>query len=140
MAGATRAATMRPVGVIELRAEELRRRVDPAALPFPTTAEVEPLVGTIGQPRALDAIEFGLEVATPGYNLFLAGAPGSGRENTIRDYLERFAATRPVPDDWVYVYDFAAPDRPRAIRLPAGRGSELARDMEEFLGAASRAL
>ena len=124
--------------IVEIPPGQLRRRLDPAELPFETTADVAPLTGTIGQPRALDAIEFGLEVATPGYNLFLAGAPGSGRENTIRDYLERFAATKPVPDDWVYVYDFAEPDRPRAIRLPAGRGSELARDMEKFLSAASR--
>ena len=78
----------------------MRRRLDPAALPFDTTAEVPPLHGTIGQERALDAIDFGLEVATPGYNLFLAGA-GSGRESTILDCLERAPAGRPAPDDLV---------------------------------------
>jgi len=121
---------------LELAAEQLRRRLDPAELPFETTAEVEPLEGTIGQPRALDALVFGIEIETFGYNLFAAGAPGSGRESTVRHYLERFAADRPSPDDWVYVHNFADADRPRAIRLPAGRGHEFAEDMDEFIEAA----
>ena len=121
---------------LELSPEALRRRLDPGTLPFRSTAEVEPLQGTIGQPRALDAIEFGLEVAAAGYNLFVAGQPGSGRTQTILDHLERVARTRPAPSDWVYVYNFSQPDRPDAIRLPAGRGAELARDMDEFLRAA----
>ena len=75
-----------------LEVTQVRRRLDPAALPFETTAEVPPLHGTIGQHRALDAIDFGLEVGTPGYNLFLAGAAGSGRESTILDCLQRAAA------------------------------------------------
>jgi lon-related putative ATP-dependent protease len=123
---------------LALKPDELRRRVDPAALPFRTTAEIEPLTGTIGQPRALAAIDFGLGIGAPGYNLFVAGAPGSGRAGTLRDYLERVARERPTPDDWVYVFNFSAPDRPNAIRLPAGRGAELAHDMEEFLRSAQR--
>jgi hypothetical protein len=87
------------MAVTTLEAAEVRRRLDPAALPFDATAEVPPLRGTIGQDRALDAIDFGLEVATSGYNLFLAGAAGSGRESTILDCLERAAASRPAPDD-----------------------------------------
>ncbi|HZR93194.1 MAG TPA: ATP-binding protein [Gaiellaceae bacterium] len=123
---------------LELEPRALRRRADLRALPFETTEEVEPLVGTIGQPRALDAIEFGLEVETFGYNLFVSGQPGSGRESTVRDYLTRFSAGRPRADDWVYVHSFDEPDRPRAIRLPAGAGRELARDMDEFVQAAKR--
>jgi hypothetical protein len=30
---------------------------------FQTTAEVGPVVGTVGQPRALEALGFGLEIA-----------------------------------------------------------------------------
>src|ERR671916_2012143 len=124
------------MAVTALEAAHVRRRLDPAALPFDTTAEVAPLHGTIGQERALDAIDFGVEVGTPGYNLFLAGAAGSGRESTILDYLERAAATRPAPDDLVYAHNFAEPGRPRALRLPAGRGCDLRRDLEELLAGA----
>jgi len=122
----------------ELAPEALRRTVDPTQLPFQSTAEVEPLVGTIGQPRALAAIEFGLEVETVGYNLFVTGQSGSGRLSTVRDYLERFAREKPSANDWVYVHNFSDPDRPTALALPAGRGSQLAGDMDELIRAARR--
>jgi lon-related putative ATP-dependent protease len=122
----------------ELRPEELRRSLDPATLPFETTAELEPLVGTIGQPRALEAIEFGLGVETHGFNVFVAGTPGTGRRTTVLDYILSKAAALPVPDDWVYVHDFAAPDRPNAIRLPAGTALRLAADMTELVDTARR--
>lgn len=118
--------------------DQLRRRIDPAGLPFRSTEEVEPLDGTVGQPRALDAIEFGLDVRNSGYNLYAAGMPGSGRETTVHDYLQRFAPTRPTPPDWVYVHNFKDPDRPNAIRLDAGGGTRFARDMAEFVQGALR--
>lgn len=116
----------------------LRRRLDPASLPFESTAEVEPLVALIGQPRVLEAISFGVEIDGFGYNLFLAGAPGSGRMETIRDYLAQFAPTRLPADDWVYVHDFSQPQHPHAIRLPPGRARELAADMDDLIVAARR--
>lgn len=118
--------------------DQLRHRLDPAELPFTTTAEVAPLAGTIGQPRALEAIQFGLGIRTPGFHIFVSGAPGSGRTSTILDHLRRFAQTQPPPADWVYVYNFEAPDRPYPIKLPAGQGTRLARAMDEFLQAAQR--
>lgn len=119
---------------------ELRRRVDPASLPFETTEKVGPLSGTIGQPRALEALEFGVKIGSPGYNVFVSGLPGSGRESTVRDHLQSVAAKRPAPDDWVYVHDFDEPDRPLAIRFPAGMGRELAADMDEFVRQARQAI
>jgi len=122
----------------ELAPDELHRRLDPATLGFETTADIEPLVGTIGQPRALDAIESGLAITTAGFNLFLAGAPGSGRRTTVLDVIATTAAVLPAPDDWVYVHNFRDPDRPKALRLPAGRGDELSHALDEFLQAARR--
>lgn len=123
---------------LELRPNQLRRRLGAARLPFASTAEVDPLIGTIGQPRALDALEYGLEVGTRGHNVFVAGLSGSGRLTTVLDYLHTLSVGRPSPDDWVYVHSFRNPDRPNAIRVPAGRGSELARAMNEFVAAARR--
>ena len=122
----------------ELRAEQLRRHVDPSRLPFRSTAEVEPLIGTIGQPRAIDALEYGLAVGTRGFNVFAAGLPGSGRLTTVLDSLRALAPAQPAPFDWVYVNDFGNSDRPDAIRLPAGRGAELAKAMDEFVVSAQR--
>ena len=92
---------------LSLDAAQTRRRLDPDSLPFETTAEVAPLRGTIGQTRALEAIDFGLAIGSSGYNLFLAGAAGSGRESTVLDYLDRVAARRAAPRDIVYVHNFA---------------------------------
>ena len=122
---------------LRLDAAQTRRRLDPSALRFETTAEVAPLRGTIGQTRALEAIDFGLEIGSSGYNLFLAGAAGSGRESTVLDYLERVAASRPVPADLIYVHNFREPERPQALRLPAGRGRKLRADLEELLRCAT---
>ena len=118
--------------------EQLRRRMDPAEFSFQTTADVAPLIGTIGQPRAIDAIEFGLEIDTHGYNLFLSGNTGSGRESTILDYLNQLAAKIRPPSDWIYVHNFVDPDQPRAIELPAGQGIQFEKDMREFVIAARR--
>jgi lon-related putative ATP-dependent protease len=119
-----------------LRPEQLRRRIDPARLGFGSTADVEPLVGTVGQPRALAALEYGLAVETRGFNLFVAGPAGSGRLTTVLDTLRGLAPGRPKPPDWVYVHDFGSPDRPNAIALPAGRGAEFAHAMDEFVDGA----
>ncbi len=118
--------------------ELLRRRMDPTNLTFQTTAEVKPLIGTIGQPRAIDAIEFGLEIDTQGYNLFLSGSTGSGRESTILDYLTQLSEKLRPPSDWIYVHNFTDPDQPHAIELPAGLGVQFERDMREFVAAAQR--
>src|SRR5512143_3776195 len=122
----------------ELRPEQLRRRLDPGALRFTSTEEVDPLVGTVGQPRALDALEYGLAVGTKGFNLFVSGAAGSGRMTTVLDTLAALAPQRPTPSDWVYVHDFANADRPNAIELPAGVGVEFAAAMDGFVEAARR--
>lgn len=135
-----RAPTSLAAGVRELRPEDLARHLDPAALEFETTAEVEPLVGTIGQPRALDAIESGLAMSTAGFNVFASGPVGSGRRTTVLDLIRGVAADRPAPDDWVYLHDFRDPDRPKALHLPASRGGELARALDEFIEAARREL
>ncbi|HSB39182.1 MAG TPA: ATP-binding protein [Gaiellaceae bacterium] len=123
---------------LALRPDSLRRRLDPLELGFRSTEEVDPLVGTIGQPRALDALEYGLEIGTAGFNLVVTGAPGSGRLSTVLDYLRARAAGKPVPDDWVYVHNFQNPDRPNAIHMVRGRGSDFARAMDDFVEAARR--
>ena len=105
--------------------EALRRRCAPASLPFETTAELAVLSAPLGQDRAIEAIELATGMRAQGYNLFAIGPPGLGKRRLIRKLLGREAETRPQPDDWCYVHNFDAPQRPRALRLAPGRGRAL---------------
>jgi lon-related putative ATP-dependent protease len=118
---------------LRLTPEELYWRCDPAQFEFTTTRDLPPLEGPIGQDRALTAIDFGLGIKAGGFNLFILGQPGTGRSSTIKKLLRNRAKSRPVPDDWCYVHDFAEGTRPEYIRLPAGAGVEFKKDVDHLV-------
>jgi hypothetical protein len=49
--------------------ERLVRRCDPTQFAFRTTDEVEGLTDILGQPRAVEAIQFGIGVGRKGYGV-----------------------------------------------------------------------
>ncbi|MGD9315203.1 MAG: ATP-binding protein, partial [Anaerolineae bacterium] len=118
----------------ELAADELWKPCDPALLDFETTASLPGDTIIIGQDRAVQAIDFGVGIASFGFNIYALGYAGTGRTTTLRTYLDRVAANQPVPRDWIYVYNFADPNRPNAIALPPGTAVELRQDMQELVG------
>ena len=113
--------------------EKLRWVCDPALFNFKTTEDIAGLEGNISQGRALAAIEFGLGMSNNGFNIYLAGEPGTGRTSTIRQMLKKFVKGTCPPSDWCYVNNFHAPDAPLAIALPAGMGRGFAADVREVL-------
>ncbi|MGI9658633.1 MAG: AAA family ATPase, partial [Gaiellaceae bacterium] len=127
-----------PLGPLE--PAQLRRQLDPDHLAFDTTAEIDSLTETVGQPRALSALDLGLAVRAPGYNVYVAGPAGSGRTTTTRDYVTRRAEDMDPPRDWVYVYNFVEPDQPAAISLSSGSGQRLATGMDEFIRSMEEAI
>ena len=115
---------------------ELRPQIDPESLPFATTASLEPLQdGVVGQMRAIDAIQFGMGMKEPGYNIFIAGPPKAGLSYIARSFLEEQARQEPTPPDWCYVFNFKEPDKPDCLQLTAGRGREFKKHMEELINA-----
>jgi len=120
----------------ELEPEELTHRCDPSQFHFETTEEIPSLEGTIGQERAINAIEFGLGIETHGFNLFVAGQPGTGKNTSVREFVDRRAKAERTPHDWAYVYNFDDPLRPVAIRMSPGRATEFADDMSAVVRAA----
>ena len=118
----------------------LYQRCDASLLPFETTAELAATTEIIGQARAVDAVQFGIDIRQPGYNLFVLGEPGSGRHSVVRRLLEAKAAGEAVPGDWCYVNNFADANRPRLLKVPAGRGGQLKRDMQRFGAELARAI
>lgn len=124
----------------ELTYDKVRWTCDPAMFHCDSTAQMAPLTGIIGQNRALKALEFGLGISGRGFNIYVSGVPGTGRTTTIKAFLDATAIKRPVPPDWVYVYNFKDSYSPQAIELPPGTGKELRKEMERTMENASRSI
>ncbi len=116
-----------------LAAEVLYRRCDPVELPFELCSELEEAAGLIGQERAVEAIEFAVNIRRKGYNVYALGPSGTGRHGMIENLLRARAKTAPTPPDWCYVNNFADPQQPHCLRLPTGRGAALAAAMKRFV-------
>ena len=121
-----------------LPVDKLRRVCDPQMLGCETTEEVEPLETIIGQERAVRALEFGLGIKEFGFNIYVAGPPGTGKTTAVKRFLEEVARGQAVPFDWCYVNDFRDPYRPQALRLPPGRGREFQKDVKNLVDGARR--
>jgi predicted ATP-dependent protease len=116
-----------------LSPDQLVRHWDPAALPFETTAELPDVAEYFGQTRAVEAVSFGLGMHREGFNLYVMGPPGIGKQSLVRHCLAAEVAARPAPADWCYVMNFADARKPRALALPAGRAVRLQRAMAAFV-------
>ena len=117
----------------KLKSDELYRRCDPSQFDFETTAELEDLTEVIGQPRAVDAVKFGMGIRRKGYNLFALGPSGTGKHSLVMSYANDQAKNEPLPPDWCYVNNFREPRNPGMLRMPPGQGAELADDMEHLI-------
>jgi lon-related putative ATP-dependent protease len=104
-----------------LSSDRLYRTTDPGALDFTTTEEMASLPGLIHQARARDAIGFGTCISQPGFNIFAVGDTAGRVRDSVRLMLNEAVLGQPGPPDWVYVYNFSDPQRPKALSLPAGR-------------------
>jgi len=113
----------------------LRRICDlDTELGFCTSSEDVPgLEGVIGQDRAVRSMQFGLAMDAPGYNIFVSGQTGTGKTTYVNASVSQAAASGTVPEDWCYVNNFADPESPVAISLPAGMGRQFQKDLEELV-------
>ncbi|NRA45642.1 MAG: AAA family ATPase [Oligoflexales bacterium] len=98
---------------------------------FRSTKELKENYEIISQDRAVRAIDMGLGIRKPGYNIYVAGYQGTGKTSVIKTFLEKWSKDAPVPDDWVYVYDFHRNETPKAISLPSGQGAGFRKAMEQ---------
>ncbi|UCH85519.1 MAG: AAA family ATPase [Candidatus Latescibacterota bacterium] len=118
---------------LELKARDLRWRCSPNSLGFESTAEIPCCQDIIGQDRALAAIRLGLEIESPGYNVYVSGLTGTGKTTTIKTLLESMRHSEKKLKDICYVHNFRSPDRPVCVELPAGQGSMLKRAVADVL-------
>jgi hypothetical protein len=124
----------------EVPVANLRWRCAPRQLGFRDTTELPLREEIIGQPRALAALQLGLEIQSPGYNIFVVGLTGTGKTTTISRLFAELHLHGDVPPDLCYVNNFKRPEAPRALLLPAGRGRVLRQDLWDLLDFVRRSL
>lgn len=119
---------------MKLEISDLKHNCDPALFDFDTTEDIEPLASQIiGQKRAIDAVELGLRVKQDGYNIFISGITGTGRNSYAKSVAEEKARDKEIPSDICYVYNFKEHSKPNALILPPGTGKELCIDMKDLI-------
>lgn len=87
----------------------------------------------IGQPRALEALSMGVAIRAKGYNLFVAGAPGTGRRTAVKQILKDYRPPSLNLMDLAYVYDFRSSQAPKALSFPAGTARPFKKAIHEFV-------
>jgi len=117
----------------QLKSEQLYRHCDKGELTFTSTAELKILPMVIGQSRALDAVDFGVNIDGEGYNLFVMGPTGVGKYSLVKQFLDDYAKNKPVSQDWGYLNNFSDAQKPWNIALPAGQGTQLRHDIDKMV-------
>ncbi|SHI70291.1 lon-related putative ATP-dependent protease [Geosporobacter subterraneus DSM 17957] len=113
--------------------DKLKNKCDIGCFDFNTTADLYPLQGIIGQKRAADALEFGLDIKKKGYNIFVSGLSGTGRNSYVISIAEKKAESKETPDDWIYVHNFKNPDSPIALSLKNGSAKHFKKEIENMI-------
>ena len=124
----------------ELKVEQFREYCDPKSLGVESSAEIGEDHTIIGQERAVKALRFGMGIKEKGFNIYVSGLPGTGRTTAIKRFLEEIASRDAVPSDWCYVNNFKDSYHPKALQLPAGKGSEFRNDVNELIVGIKREL
>lgn len=121
------------VPVSRLSENDLCCKHDPQFFKFKTTADISVNSSTVGQDQALNAIEFGIRMKSKGFNIFVAGAAGTGKNFAILEKVNGFANSEPVPEDICSLYNFKLPQSPLVLFFPAGFAKEFKMDMENSI-------
>lgn len=126
-------ATQKPAKHTELKPDELRWKCDPNNFEFESTEDLSPIEGIIGQERALKAIRLGVDLRSPGYNIYIAGLSGSGKATTVKQMLEKISSDCPRLHDYAYVNNFHDPDQPLLIKFHKGQAKEFQQDLSSAI-------
>ncbi|WP_217127007.1 AAA family ATPase [Hydrogenophilus thiooxidans] len=115
--------------IAPLDAQSLYRRTQLDAQPVCDSTHRPPFVG---QDAALETLALALADPKRGHVVLMA-PPGYGRHAIARWALEQAARKRLPPHDLLYVPRFHDSLRPQLLRLPAGKGRELAAAVERLV-------
>ena len=131
--------------IAPLPASRLHATFDPARIPWEDSSAIPASRAGTGranpfQPRAMQALDLALQIRATGYNVYLSGEADLGRSYMLLNYLRPRARRGATPPDLVYVQNFADPDRPRLLSLPAGQGKKFKNCLKDMMDAIGREL
>lgn len=118
---------------LALTSDVLYHACNMSLLNFNSTDDIEESKEIVGQSRAVEALNFGVGINHDGYNLFVLGSAGLGKNTLVDKLLKARAVGMPIPDDWCYINNFDTPHKPKALKLPAGYGRKLQADMKQLV-------
>jgi lon-related putative ATP-dependent protease len=98
-----------------------------------STKHLSPLDEIVGQARAKQAVEFAMSIQDKGYNIYAVGQNGLGKRTMIMRYLEHHWLPENEIYDWCYVSNFQDSRQPLVLKLPAGMGKKLKKDIETLM-------
>ncbi len=124
--------------ISSLPSHALQARLPEKSIPWESSAAAPARLKNNGmkhhtQPRALQTLELALHIRAGDYHVYLSGEANLGRGYMLRDFLEPRARKAPTPPDLIYANNFADPDRPLLISLPAGQGEKLKKALADVL-------
>lgn len=109
---------------------------DPKRLEFDSTETLTELginEQGLGQQRASEAFEVGLNIKSEGYNLYAMGTNIASRHAQIRHLIKRYARKDVPLLDWCYVHNFSQAKNPIALSFPAGGGRPFKSDIHQLI-------
>ncbi|HRI48448.1 MAG TPA: AAA family ATPase, partial [Ignavibacteriaceae bacterium] len=117
----------------ELKPKDLRWKCNPNIFNFKSTDELEPIEGILGQDRAIRAIKLGINLRSPGYNIYISGLSGTGKASSVKKILENMSFNCPMLFDYAYVNNFQNPDNPTLLIFAAGEAKEFKSEMASLI-------
>lgn len=124
-----------------LNAQQLKKKCDPTSPHLVIKdGDANEAPGPVGQKRAVEALQFGLDVRYKGYNIFVSGPPGSGKTSMTLQLIRERATHEPEPQDLCYIYNFDEPHRPIPLHLSTGKGDRFARRVHKTIAGLARSI
>ena len=116
-----------------VQADKLKSICPENLFDFKDTSFLDPLDGVVGQQRAVEAIDFGLNMKGLEYNIFVTGLDGTGRSSIVRQLVAAHAANEEPSKDLCMVNNFEDEYCPRVIQMPQGTAVYFSQSMAGFL-------
>ncbi|RLC22672.1 MAG: protein LonB [Deltaproteobacteria bacterium] len=121
------------VNKFEVLVKDLSKKYPSRLFDFKNTSELDTLDTIIGQKRAVEAIDFGLNMKGSEYNIFVTGLEGTGKSTIVKKLLIEHAKNQKTSEDLCLVNNFDDAYCPVVIEMPAGSAVYFSQSMIQFI-------